>query len=553
MENIIRKRKADKEGGVRRRLNTPPEEEVHENQAKRARGQDVMTVDKAVQAINNLWKGQCKPHDPALGLVLGGVYQGTKTLRRALACNTDELVSDMVKSGFINQFFFLVDLDRYYSDPKMDHDIGFIRFEASWCLTNIAGTHAHAIIEPPENLEILGRAMKSAHPMLREQAIWCVGNIAASGGRHERKFRSVIINHPTVWQGIQNNIEKPGDIKILKTSIWTFGACVCSMSPPGLDKIKTSLILVLNAYRVALVDPNLGKEDQSTILYEVLWSIKQAMMHDQEVVEFVGNSTDFIPQTLAVLKDARLSGNDKIVVRALSCIDLLLSDGSNAIHEAFEKDFFVESKALLNMSSSSRILKEVCSCLGCLVDTCTPARLVKFTKYSLHGVIKVANANNWGTKKEACLALFKFLQLSDHSCHIYFFSSMGGIKVLCDTVESTKSFDTEVCLEAMKAIEALLSVDRDHDEALSVRERLHEHGGVRYIERLLDHPMAELNAKADSIIDEYFGSDENEEGDKICEATAERDGSYVFGLQKGLLATTSHASTPLENRSPLLG
>jgi len=549
----LRKRKPDEVDDCPRENLESPES------SKRARGQSVMSLEDAAKTINTLWESKCKPGDAEFVPIIENTHVAIQTLRRVVrdhtATNgtTKKIVAQMMGSGFEKRLFFLLDLNRYYKDTEYDEKIGFIQFEAAWCLTNIATTHADAIMESMDILDILGRSITtSKYVLLREQAIWCVSNLVCHGGRQSSELRNAIINHPDILKGIHMNIASPECVKVLRTSIWAFGNCAQASRPPALpfSKIQGTLEEILSAYGVALVDKNLKPQDKNKLVGGILKTIGQVMTHHHEAVEIVGKSPKFIPRTLAVLKGARLSQNVGIMARALRCIGVLLSDGSNLMKDAEEKEFFKESRYLLGESENC-VLDEVCWCLASLVDSCVARRLAQFAQFCLRGVVNLAaNAAVWKTKKEACKALFKFLQQSDHNCHIYFFSHGSGIQTLCDTVETTKHFDTEMCMEALGAIEALLRVDQNHDERLSVRERLYEYNGVRNMERLTDHPLIELSNKSESIIDEYFGTDENEADDPIFDVPAENNGSYVFGLKAS--PTSNRASGLRENRSAFL-
>jgi importin subunit alpha-6/7 len=88
--------------------------------------------------------------------------------RRMLSVDTNPPVEEVIAAGAVPFFVELL---------KFDHDPTMV-FEAAWTLTNIASTEKTQIVVDNGALPILIRLLKHGDPSVREQAAWCIGNIA---------------------------------------------------------------------------------------------------------------------------------------------------------------------------------------------------------------------------------------------------------------------------------------------------------------------------------------------------------------------------------------
>jgi hypothetical protein len=115
---------------------------------------------------------------PRLAKIIMGGYAGVQTMeatrqiRRLVSKEGDPSVCKVLHSGILP---YLV------SNLTVDPQNQSLIFESAWALTNIAsldyGSHvATAGAVPP-----LVQLMAHNSPMIREQSIWCLGNIAGEG------------------------------------------------------------------------------------------------------------------------------------------------------------------------------------------------------------------------------------------------------------------------------------------------------------------------------------------------------------------------------------
>ena len=535
-------------------------DESPEKLAKKARDNRKMTDMEALEAILAFWRSN--PREQDFNSLMENAIHGIKTFRRALTeYQPEKIIDNIVRGGLLDKIFFLLDLPFYYSklvDLTKDERVGTIQFEAAWCLTNIAATHQTiAIMEHKNSLDVLGRAIyQSKFANVREQALWCVANMAGFDGKKTTHFRKQILGNNSIMEGMFINIKNPANPSLLCTSIWALGNTIQDRSPPKLEQIQVLLDAVTDVYGEVYKKSDLAADERDKIFEEVFSALRKGMWFNTEVIEHVGKSATFIPHMMGTLKQARRSGNLAVMVRAMRCIEIFLSKGSLSIQDALiANDFLGEATHLLREQKNDHLLIEVCSALGNYLNGADSQRFKSFrARGCLASVVEVAHASSWYVKKEAYRVLFKFLIFADHNGRIHFFSTGCAIQVLCESLESTKNLDKSLCLDALRAVESLLQDDREHKGELGVCRRLQEFHGFSTIERMQTLSVTDIQEMAAFIVDEYFAHDENEAEDYA--PTTDIAGNSVgsdLKLQSPAPLAPRDSVSPLETRSLFQG
>lgn len=134
------------------------------------------------------------PQDELLGYA--------KELRRMSACKNPP-IKKIIAYGLVP---FVVELLGYQSCPD-------VMFEASWVLTNVASTSHARVVADNGAVPHLSKLLTHSSPEIREQAIWCLGNIASDSV----EFRDGLLNFPAVVSGMYVALPLCGSYVVART------------------------------------------------------------------------------------------------------------------------------------------------------------------------------------------------------------------------------------------------------------------------------------------------------------------------------------------------
>ena len=111
------------------------------------------------------------------------VKEAVKDLRVLLSSedgNSDaSVVNDIIQAGMVPLLVEFIDWPH-------------LTFEACWILTNIASTEKTKVVAESGAVEKLIPLLSINEPNIREQAAWCIGNVAG----HSKEYREALLSVP---------------------------------------------------------------------------------------------------------------------------------------------------------------------------------------------------------------------------------------------------------------------------------------------------------------------------------------------------------------------
>jgi Importin beta binding domain len=176
-------------------------------------------------------------------VLLPELLDNVRTIRRMLATENNPPVQCMLNSGIL---FFLVEMIDISNIRKgalniEEAEISALQskliFEATWALTNIASTdYADSIVQYPNAIErLIALLAYEADGSVREQSIWCLGNIAGDN----YFYRDILLNDERVKAGFLQNLMCPQSVSLLSTLCWAISN-LCRKSSAPKNKGPTS-------------------------------------------------------------------------------------------------------------------------------------------------------------------------------------------------------------------------------------------------------------------------------------------------------------------------
>ena len=116
------------------------------------------------------------------------------------------------------------------------HDVPRLQYEAAWCLTNVAsGTSEQtAILVQNGVVPLLSSLLESSVEIVREQALWGLGNISGDSAA----TRDVVLSQPDIIAKIHNIVRIAKNRSVIKTTAWALLVMCKGVPPPPFTAVR---------------------------------------------------------------------------------------------------------------------------------------------------------------------------------------------------------------------------------------------------------------------------------------------------------------------------
>jgi hypothetical protein len=135
------------------------------------------------------------------------LVEATRGIRRLLSVDRDPPVDAVLNAGLLP---YLI------RNLTATTQASTLIFESAWALTNIASTSMTHVVVEAAGIEPLVQLLRHENPDVREQAAWCLGNIAGD----TTEYRDLLLCHGIV-EPLILNITQPANMSLLNNVIWT--------------------------------------------------------------------------------------------------------------------------------------------------------------------------------------------------------------------------------------------------------------------------------------------------------------------------------------------
>jgi len=409
-----------------------------------------------------------------------------------------------------------------------------LQFESAWALTNIASTdYTSAVVEAGAVSPLIALLMSSL-PDAREQAAWCLGNIAGDS----TNLRDSVLQ-AGVLEPLLKNIAEPANDSLLSNVVWSLSNLCRGKPQPDFEVIRHSI-----PYLATLLE-NSGSRNKE-VLIDVCWALSYLSDGDEQRIQAVVDAG--VTTTLVTLLDAAL--DDKVKEVSASLVNPIIRTFGNIVSGNDSQTQTVIDCGIIGRvntllrHSRKNVKKETCWLLSNIAAG-THSQIVSLLSVNslLASVIDLAEKSEWEVRKEATWVISN-IATGGTDDHVQFLVEFNAIRALCSMLSIP---DAKMVIVALEALDKILSVGEQLNKGYVTL--VDEADGIDLLERLQEHDNENVYLKTIDIIEKYFNAEDEDEN--LAPAT---DGNaFTFGVSptKQNFNFGDLSNTGLTNQQPL--
>jgi len=468
----------------------------------RKRRSTVATEGSNAQAIEASAPGAIKSSLENLPAMLAAVQsnnvedmlKGTIALRKLLSRPVEPPVQQVIDAGFLP---VLCEFLKANDKPTL-------QFEAAWVLTNIGSSDLTESIVTAGALPLLAPLLRSPAANVRDQAAWCIGNIAGDSCQ----LRDAVLETPGVFEGLLANLDQPENIQMLRNVTWSVSnLCRGSDPRPSLQKLVPVVgLLAKTVMRCG---------DMETII-DATWALSYLSDGDNESLNVIV-STGICPKLVELLG----SSHNKCIPPCLRTLGNIVT-GNDAQTQAAIDAGLLEKLVPLLSHPKVNVRKEA-AWTASNITAGTKDQISQFLQThdlpeSIVGCLRNAE---FSVKREAAWTIANICSAGDDSQMRCIVENFNTLEPLGDLLALDDDRITDVVLTALNNI---LKHDPEHYTFL-----FHQcEGLLDHIESLQSHANEAIHAKVDDMLQTYFSIEDEEEDFDMAPQVNQSGNMFAF-------------------------
>ncbi|KAH8061502.1 hypothetical protein JL722_4130 [Aureococcus anophagefferens] len=349
---------------------------------------------------------EIQSQDPAV------VVAATRGWRKLLSVEPQPPVDAVLATGVVA---VLARLLAHHAMPEL-------QFEAAWALTNVASTDKTQAVVDAGVVPAMVQLMQSPNGDVREQCIWCLGNIAGDSTE----------SRDAVLAAGRN----PATTSLLRNATWSLSNLCRGTPKPDVARLAPAIPVLVGLLR----------SDDVDTLMDACWALSYLSDGDEARIQCVVDHG-----AAAALSPLLGHASHKVVTPALRTLGNVVTGNDAQTQAALDAGVLAHVAALL-ASPRKAIRKETCWLVS-NVAAGTPPQIAAVASDAalLKLVVHQLDAGDWDVKKEATWVVSNVLS-GGHKNHVLALVEHGVIKPLCALLATAEAKIVTVALDALEAI-----------------------------------------------------------------------------------------------------
>mmetsp|Transcript_25592 Transcript_25592/g.36056 ORF Transcript_25592/g.36056 Transcript_25592/m.36056 type:complete len:570 (+) Transcript_25592:99-1808(+) len=512
-ETVLQIRKNKKEDKLAKRraanrtnIGQTAQASTHEASSTATSTDSSIETEKKMCSINDLpqlasiIRNSVSPTDDSL-------LDAVRSVRRMLSVESNPPVVEVINSAVLPHLCQFL----------MCTDAPFLQFEAAWALTNVASTQHTGDVVEAGAIEKLVLCLRSPDANVREQAGWCIGNIAGDSA----DFRNLCLQAGAL-EPLLLNVQQPDNRSLLGNIVWTISNLCRGKPQPEL----TSIAPAIPALHFLLHQES--DDITEDMVVDVCWAISYICDGENDRIQAVLDA-NVLPRLMELIARGRTC----LITPIVRIFGNFVSGNEAQTQAVIDAGILSVVKELLNHGRKN-IRKETCWLLSNIAAG-THDQISRLLSESsvLKKVVNMAQTAEWEVRKEAIWVVSNiFTGGTDNQVQLM--AEYRGIPAMCSVLDME---DSGMVMVALEALEKVLEIGEKYERAYV--HSIDECDGIDKLEKLQEHSNDAIYEKTIDLIETYFGRDDVEDENLAPEVDGDQ---FTFGIPSKQLFTDQSPS-----------
>jgi hypothetical protein len=360
----------------------------------------------------------------------------------------------------------------------------------------------------------------SSSATVRDQAIWCLGNVAGDGA----ELRDALLQTPNALENLIRNVEYPESETLLRNALWALANCCRGKPAP-----ETALVAPL----IPVLVRALCEAEDEQMLSDSAWGLSYLTDGDDDRVDMILAHEGVAERLVALLEH----DSAHVALPALRVIGNIVT-GADRQTERCMRAGILPRLVRLIQGSRRHMRREACwAASNIAAGSKDQIAALIATPGMVPALLQQMATGEWAVRKEAAWAVSNLATQArpDDVRHVV---AAGAIGPICSLLSVDDTRILHIMLETTEAIFKLAQDNDTHGVYPGLQDYVRsfdEHEGLRLIETLQDHADARIYERAQRLITEFINEADEQNGDDAAEDTH------------------THVDCPAENSAPRFG